>query len=174
MLLQMASRSQRVERCVTVRKFILTLYIPSSCRKQSTLCQPFLSLRPIVFLRSHSTPHFRISSFNHMTVLWKFFVCEPMKKYAKSTLAGKNGLTQKRPWVRQGTRARWPIMGMSRRPSWLICLCHTLLYAPLARLDLLHSPKKRVRKMLFRYVATFRQFELCPMFASTALLRVIE
>ena len=163
-----------MERCVAVWKFILTLCIPPSCRKQSTLCQPFPSLRPIVFLRSHSTPRFRIFSFNHMTVLWKFSVCEPMKKYAKSTPAGKNGLTQKWPWVRQRARARWPTMGMPRRPSWLIYLCHTLLYALLARLGPLHSPKRRVRKMLFRYVTTFQQFELCPMFAFTALLRVIE
>ena len=156
-----------MERCVPVWKFILTSCIPSSCRKPSTLYRHSLSPRPIVFLRSLSTSRFRIFSFNLMTVLWKFSVCGPTKKYARSTPAGKNGLTQKRPWVR-------PRMGILRRSSWLIYLCHTWLYALLARSDPSRSLKRRVRKMLFRSVATFRHFELHPLISSTALLRTIE
>ena len=162
-----------MERCVPVWKFILTSFIPSSYRKQFILCRHSLSLRPIVFLRSLFTPPFRIFSFNLMTVLWKFSVCEPTKKYARSTRAGKNGLTQKRPWVRPRTRELWPRMG-SRRSSWLICLCHTWSYALLARSDLSRFLKRRVQKMLFRSVATIRHFELCHMFTSTALFRLVE
>ena len=165
------SKNGEVRCCLEV---VLTLHIPSSCRKQSTPWRPSPSLRPIVFLRSLSTLHSLMSSFNHMTDLWKFSVCEPMKKYARNTLAEKNGLKQRRPWVRPKMPAPWPTTVILRRSSLPTYLCHTWLRALLARSNPLRSLKRRVRKMLFRYVATFRQLVLCPMPTFTALLRVIE
>ena len=149
-----------MERYVFFGSLSLSHEILSSCRKQSTPCRHSLLLHPIVSLRSLSTPRFRTFSFNLMTVLWKCSVCEPTKKFARSMPAGKNGPTQKRLWVKPRTRAPRPTMGMLRRLSWLIYLCHTWLCALLARSDPSRSRKRRVRKMLFRSVTTFQHLEL--------------